>query len=179
MLIAIDVQYADSVDKAGIGGLVLEHWESEQAILETTDIHIGLVDYVPGQFYRRELPCIMPTLTRLLDDFEIAAIIVDGYVDVTPDGPSLGRHLFRTLEERVEIVGVAKSQFADTHATPVLRGESRQPLWVTSTGDQEAAAKSVMHMHGDNRFPLLLKRTDRLAREALNISLKLNRSGRE
>lgn len=174
MLIAIDVQYANSDDKAGIGAQVLEHWEAEQAIFETTDIHIGIVDYVPGQFYRRELPCIMPTLTRLLDDYEITAIIVDGYVDVAPDRPGLGRHLFRTLEERVEIVGVAKSQFAETHATPVLRGESRQPLWVTSTGDREAAANSVTHMHGKNRFPLLLKRTDRLARVALKISLNLD-----
>jgi deoxyribonuclease V len=65
-------------------------------------------------------------------------------------------------------VGVAKRPFhAATRAIDVLRGESAQALSVTAIGmDVAAAAEHVRSMHGAHRIPTLLKRTDRLCRDA-------------
>jgi deoxyribonuclease V len=50
---------------------------------------------------------------------------------------------------------------------PIVRGISRQPLFVTTIGtDVAAAAAAVLGMHGAHRIPTLLKRVDRLARDA-------------
>ena len=45
----------------------------------TTDIINDVADYKPGQFYKRELPCILQLLKQL-DLNSIGVIIVDGDV---------------------------------------------------------------------------------------------------
>ena len=63
------------------------------------------------------------------------------------------------------VVGVAKQAFADGVAKPVLRGASKQPLWVTAVGtDVNSACERVRAMHGEHRIPTLLRRVDALCR---------------
>jgi deoxyribonuclease V len=55
---------------------------------------------------------------------------------------------------------------AQVEAKEVLRGQSRQPLFVTSVGLEDDAAQCVRKMHGEFRMPTLLKRVDQLCRQA-------------
>ena len=48
----------------------------------------------------------------------------------------------------------------------VVRGESKKPLLVTSTGDLDEAARAIATMAGPYRVPHLLKRVDQLVRKA-------------
>ena len=91
--------------------------------------------------------------------------MVDGYVDLDPDGrPGLGAHVH--AEFGVPVIGVAKTAFESaTHAAQVLRGQSARPLYVTAAGMTAAdAADLVAQMAGRFRMPDALKRVDRLAR---------------
>jgi deoxyribonuclease V len=119
--------------------------------------------YVPGAFYRRELPGILALMERI--DRPLATLIVDGYVSMGPR-PGLGQHLFEALEARIPVIGVAKSRFAGVPAHEVYRGASRRPLYVTAVGmTVAAAAANIQAMHGAHRVPTLLQRVDRLARD--------------
>jgi deoxyribonuclease V len=125
-------------------------------------------NYEPGAFYKRELPLLL----SIISDFErpIEVIVIDGYVWLDANGlPGLGGHLFSSLGGRIPVVGIAKTRYQnDTWSIPVLRGESRQPLFITSAGTQaREAAECVRRMHGDYRIPTILKIVDRAAREEL------------
>jgi len=118
--------------------------------------------YVPGEFYRRELPCIL----ELLETFSVLprVIIVDGYV-MLGSRPGLGQHLFTALGSSLPVIGVAKSAYKGAGGVPVLRGRSTRPLLVTAAGmNVDVAAANIHKMHGDHRIPTLLKLVDRLAR---------------
>ncbi|NGN93790.1 hypothetical protein G5C66_13680 [Nocardioides sp. KC13] len=122
-----------------------------------------VADYAPGRFYERELPA----LTALLSDVDpLDVLVVDGYVDLDPDGrPGLGWHVWHAGLAPA-VIGVAKTSFhAATHAAPVLRGISTRPLYVTATGIAQAdAADLVRAMSGPARLPDALRLVDRLAR---------------
>ena len=68
------------------------------------------------------------------------------------------------------MIGVAKSAFATaTHATPVLRGTSARPVFVTAAGmPRTDAAAMVRQMAGRFRIPDALRRADQLARTSLD-----------
>jgi deoxyribonuclease V len=120
--------------------------------------------YRPGQFYLRELP---PLRAVLADAGPLRLIVVDGYVDLDPDGrPGLGAHVHR--EFAVPVIGVAKTSFhSATHAIPVTRAGSVQPLFVTAAGlPLTDAASLVREMAGRYRLPDALRRADALARGA-------------
>jgi deoxyribonuclease V len=117
--------------------------------------------YEPGAFYKRELPALRP----VLDGTPLALLIVDGFVDLDPDGrPGLGAHVHDAYG--IPVIGVAKTAFAPaTHAVQVLRGSATRPLFVTSTApDRAAAAALVKAMAGPFRLPDALRRVDALAR---------------
>lgn len=124
--------------------------------------------YEPGQFYRRELPCLLAVLALLpaLPD----AMVIDGYVWLAAvERPGLGAHLHAALGGRVPVVGIAKSAFAGAESSPVvvpvLRGASKQPLFVSSIGlPLDVAAGHVRRMAGKHRMPGILRITDTLAR---------------
>jgi deoxyribonuclease V len=118
--------------------------------------------YLPGEFYRRELPALRAVLQGA-DTF--ALIVVDGYVDLDPHGrPGLGAHVHE--EFGAPVVGVAKTAFRSaTQAVQVRRGQSIRPLYVTSAGIQIAdAVRLVKEMAGSFRIPDSLRLADRLAR---------------
>src|SRR5579859_3564298 len=118
--------------------------------------------YRPGEFYLRELP---PLRAVLQDQPGLALIVVDGYVDLDPDGrPGLGSYVH--AEFGVPVIGVAKTRFARaTHAASVRRGQSDRPLYVTAAGlPVPEAADLVQQMTGAFRIPDALRDVDRLAR---------------
>lgn len=125
----------------------------------------AVADYVPGFFYRRELPCILTLLTDIEECVE--TIIVDGYVTLG-DRPGLGAHLCRNIAPGIAVIGVAKTPFAGGRPAEVLRGGSRKPLYVTAHGlGLEEAGRLIQAMHGSHRLPTLLKTVDRLSREPI------------
>jgi len=161
---AVDVQYHDD-GTARAGGVTYAD-PAFTALVEDTVVDLDHVEpYVPGEFYRRELPAIRAVLARRpLPDL----LIVDGYVDLDPDGrPGLGARVH--AEWDIPVVGVAKTAFhAATHAIPVRRGEASRPLYVTAAGlPREEAAEMVAAMAGRYRLPDALRRVDALARRGL------------
>ena len=129
----------------------------------------AVAPYVPGNFYLRELPCLLAVLPRL--PAVPACIVVDGYVWVSAQGkPGLGARLHAALSHAAPVVGVAKTAFKPLHGSPlvelVYRGGSARPLFVTSLGiDVARAGVLVRSMHGRYRIPDALRRADHLARE--------------
>jgi len=164
MIVCVDVDYrAAEVAAACVG---FHAWTDAAPAVESVTRTAGApADYEPGAFYRRELPYVLAALAALSATPRV--IVVDGYVWLGPDQPGLGAHLHAALGGGVEVVGVAKRRFEGAVAVPIVRGISRQPLFVTTIGtDVAAAAAAVQGMHGEHRIPTLLKRVDRLARDA-------------
>ncbi|MCK4621721.1 MAG: endonuclease V [Desulfuromonadales bacterium] len=165
MILAVDVDYRDTI--ASISGVYFSRWEDAQAKQVFHSVLDVIEDYKPGQFYLREMPCIM----HLLNEHSLTpeVIVIDGYVylgDYTI--PGLGIHLYNELEHKIPIIGVAKRRFKNTTAeSEVYRGNSKRPLYVTSVGiAPEKAKNNVLSMHGKYRVPTLLKDVDRECRKS-------------
>lgn len=176
MLLSVDVQYESEL--AMIGGVTFASWTASRKEAVYQSQIRGIEKYVPGEFFRRELPCIL----HLLNEYALkpAIIIVDGLVYL--DGvstPGLGKYLFDALEARVPVVGVAKSRFASLpEEVKVYRGQSKSPLYVTSVGIPLTKAKQhVASMHGKFRIPTMLKRADQIARRLQAISKQMSIKG--
>jgi deoxyribonuclease V len=165
MLIGVvDVHYAG--DGATAACVMLEAWDAETAVLESTADIERVLPYESGNFYRRELPCITTVLGRLARVPDI--VVIDGYVWLGEESrPGLGAHLHEALGGEVAIVGVAKSFYPfGEKVTEVRRGQSQRPLYVSAVGvDLSAAGDWVRTMHGENRIPTALHRADRLCRQ--------------
>jgi deoxyribonuclease V len=118
--------------------------------------------YRPGRFFERELPPLRAVLAGVAG---IELLVIDGYVDLAPDGrPGLGSYVHEELG--VPVIGVAKTPFAAaTHAIPVVRGHATRPLYVTAAGIPAADAAEIVHgMSGRFRLPDALRRVDALSR---------------
>ncbi|OZG71192.1 endonuclease V [Hahella sp. CCB-MM4] len=164
MILAVDVQYSN--DTAFVAGVMFSDWRAESPGKEYVSVLHQIEDYEPGKFYKRELPCILKLLEE--HDLHPATIVVDGYVFL--DGyqrPGLGKYLFDSLNGQVEVIGVAKKAFAGIgQEHEIYRGESSKPLYVTTSGELNAAKEKISLMFGQNRIPVLLKRVDQLCRAA-------------
>lgn len=163
MILATDVDYRDEIAIAA--GVLFDDWtsESESAIKTVQVSNFG--EYIPGEFYKRELPCIKALLETV--DSPIDLIIVDGFVTLGPDRkPGLGYRLWETLNKSVPVIGVAKSSFQNTRSEcEISRGRSEKPLYVTAVGmSLEDAQKGIKTMHGQYRLPTMLKLVDRICR---------------
>jgi deoxyribonuclease V len=163
MILAVDVHYSENNGVAA--GVLFENWQDEKAQKECVSLIEGVAGYEPGNFFKRELPCVLKLIAEHHLKPEI--IIVDGYVFL--DGFSktgLGKHLYDALNGEVAVVGIAKKRFKDIDARfEVYRGSSRKPLYVTAVGiDLEQAKRNVRTMHGVNRLPTLIKRVDQISR---------------
>jgi deoxyribonuclease V len=164
MMACLDVDYREAAAYAA--GLAFHDWSDATPATEKVIPVVGVHPYQPGQFFRRELPCLLAVLRELPP---VAVVIVDGYVWL--DGVSvagLGAHLYQALGGKVAVVGVAKTRFAGAGAAvEVVRGRSTRPLFITAVGmGAQKAAEHVRSMHGPDRIPTLLKRVDSLCRQA-------------
>lgn len=168
MLACVDVDYREDHDPpfAVAAGVVFDDWASDQAVAEHVQKISEIAPYVPGQLYRRELPCVLAVLDRITQPLD--AIVVDGYAFLdAQDRPGLGAHLHAALDGKIPVVGVAKNYFRGSAAVEIHRGGSSRPLFVTAVGlSTEQAARGITQMHGPHRLPTLLKRVDRLCRDA-------------
>lgn len=161
MILAIDVHYRENIAKSV--SIAFDNW-TDTTPHTTHIVEIKKVaPYVPGQFYKRELPCILKVLEKS-DLSTITLIIVDGYVVLDDTGKAgLGHYVYEALDRKIPIVGVAKRSFRDNqkNVVEVFRGTSKNPLYVSSVGiDLAHAAEQVKNMAGDYRFPELLKILD-------------------
>ena len=161
ILAAFDVHYLEDGRASAAAVLFSDYSDTEPAAVYT-QVLSGAADYIPGEFYRRELPAIL----ALLKNFDQAPdeMIVDGYV-MLGNRPGLGQHLFTTFYGKIPVIGVAKSGFKGASGIEVYRGRSARPLYVTAAGmDPNVAAEKLRMMHGAHRLPTLLKYVDLLAR---------------
>lgn len=162
MIACVDAAYRDS--EAVAACVLLHSWTDGVSAGEIVRTVAPVEDYRPGEFYLRELPCILALLRQVREPPH--AVVVDGYVWLAEGRPGLGARLYESLGRSTAVVGVAKSRFAGaTGAVPVMRGRSARPLYVSAAGiEVEQAAHHILMMHGAHRIPTLLKLADRLSR---------------
>ena len=175
MFVCTDVDYRTGPDdcagdSARAAALLFEDWSAAEAMGEWTERIDGVEPYVPGEFFRRELPCVLAVLKRTehLAGGRLNAVVIDGYVTLDAAGtPGLGAHLYQALGREVTVIGVAKTAYRGSpHAAAVCRGGSTSPLYVTAAGiDLAEAARAIQTMAGPHRLPALLKRVDQLCRQ--------------
>lgn len=167
MILAFDTYYFDNKAKTVCIGF--EDWQIEENYFIYTETLENINEYISGEFYKRELPCIESLIKKndLSNNAEL--IIVDGFVflnDLNKYG--LGAYLYEKLNRKIPIIGVAKRDFATIkkNRNEVFRGESQNPLYITSIGiDLNIASEYIKEMKGKYRIPTLLKKVDRLTRE--------------
>ena len=145
MIVAIDVDYREN-NYAVIAGVLFKDWQDKEPV-ETIITNLdNIAAYVSGQFYKRELPCIL----KLLDEMKTIpkCIVVDGYVFLDNNKKGLGAYLYEALDKKTPIIGVAKSAFNNISPdTYVYRGESKKPLYITVAGIAlEEAKRAILKM---------------------------------
>lgn len=160
MILATDIHYKETYAKAVC--VVFEWKDAVPAKIYTATID-EVAPYIPGEFYKRELPCILKVLGQV-DLNTVEAIIVDGHVFVHDNQKyGLGAYLWEALDKKIPIIGIAKKSFINTKkvATPVLRGSSEKPLFVSCIGiDKKTVLEKVELLHGEHRMPTILKLLD-------------------
>ncbi|MGR8932897.1 MAG: endonuclease V [Gammaproteobacteria bacterium] len=165
----VDVDYTGRGARAAC--VLIESWEDPSPRSTYVRDIEAVAPYESGNFYRRELPCILAVL-RLLPSLP-DIVVVDGYVWLSAMGhPGLGARLYEALGRSTPVIGIAKTAFKNiascTDVIPVLRGTSRNPLFVSAAGIEPAlAAQYLRRMAGKHRMPVILRITDRLSRSRI------------
>ena len=165
MKLAVDVHF----DRGGAvaAAVAFDEWDAPEAD-RTYTARINQVEKVArGELDLRALPCLL----QLLREHALApdVILIDGFVHVdTMETAGLGRHLYHALGSRTAIIGVARTPLPDTPAQfEVFRQAEARPLYVSCVGIDLGAAKARLRaMHGQRRFPTLLKLVARIAKAA-------------
>ncbi len=162
MIAAFDVLYDDNA-ATGVGAAVIfADWADLTPTAAYTATFSAVEQYESGQFFKRELPCLLALLSMAPQ--QVGTVVIDGYVSLG-DKPGLGMHLWKALGELTAVIGVAKNSFRDAEPIEVTRGASKRPLFVTAVGVEPAnAAAAIGRMHGAHRIPTLLKLVDQLTR---------------
>ena len=166
MFACVDVHYKSN--RAQIACLTFNAWQCTAPKSKYAIIIKHFEEYVPGQFYKRELPCILEIFDKVEEDIRV--LVIDGYVWLDEKRmPGLGAHVYNALRGQVKIIGVAKSAFKGASlAKKVFRNGSKKPLFVASVGISPAcAALIIQKMHGSHRIPTLLKLVDQLSRNGI------------
>ena len=164
MILCVDVAYVDAT--AFAAGVRFDDW-SDAAPAQEIVVRVENVEpYVPGQFYRRELPSILALVDAAPS--RPSAIVIDGYVWLDDHRPGLGARLHEALGGDVAVIGVAKTKFGNASSSvPLLRGTSTTPLFITAAGlPLDDTVAHIRSMHGPHRIPTLIKRADQLRRAA-------------
>jgi deoxyribonuclease V len=166
MVLALDVHYKGHIAKA-VG--VLFEWEDimpKEIIIEYVE---KIEEYIPGEFYKRELPCLLKIIKKI-NLKAIEAIIIDGYVYIDNNFKyGLGGILWENLEQQIPIVGIAKTSFFSNKDTvkELFRGCSKKPLFISSIDyNVEKITEKIMNMSGNYRMPNILIELDRITKES-------------
>ncbi len=163
MKVCLDVQYTHN--QALAAALLFKDWSDSTATRAVTLPIADVLEYEAGAFYKRELPCLLAVLGTIIEPLEY--IVVDSFVFLDSSFKhGLGARLYMALEQKIPVIGVAKTDFIGAPSLPILRGASKQALFISSIGcDTIQAALRVQQMHGAHRIPTLLKAVDSLARD--------------
>lgn len=165
MILAFDTYYYEN--KAKTVCLGFKDWGVEKSYQIFSETISDIAEYVSGEFYKRELPCILSLLSKI-DLKEVNLIIIDGFVFLNDENKfGLGAYLYKALNEEIPIIGVAKRDFASIEKSrkKIFRGISKNPLFITSIGiDLNLASKKIEEMNGEYRIPSLLKELDKLTK---------------
>ena len=166
MITAFDVFYVN--DDATTACVCFDNWTDAVSTQDFIEVTHNVAPYEPGNFYKRELPCLVSLLTK--HSLQPKIIVIDGYVWLDETKIGLGGHLYNELNQQIPIIGVAKSKFElHSKVKKVLRGVSKNPLYVSSIGiDLDEAAQNIEGMDGNFREPTLLKRADQLCRRIIS-----------
>lgn len=166
MVLALDVHYKDDGSAKSVG--VLFNWND----IQPKEIFIEYVketaEYIPGEFYKRELPCLLKVIEKVnINDLE--AIVIDGYVYIDNDKRfGLGGHLWQALNKQIPIIGVAKNFYHGNTETvkQIYRGKSKKPLYISSVGlELDTASDFITQMPSEFRIPDLLKQLDVITKQ--------------
>lgn len=165
MILALDVHYREKEAKA-VG--ILFNWEDTEPKEIIVEYINEVEEYIPGEFYKRELPCLLKIIEKVnLKDLE--AIIIDGYIYVDNKRKlGLGGMLWENLDKQIPIIGIAKTSFYSNKETvqEIFRGESKNALYISTINyDIEIAIEKINKMSGSYRIPTLLKELDRITKE--------------
>lgn len=167
MTIGIDTYYRSDSDAYTVG-VIFDSWTDKVPRQIISCKTSEFAPYIPGEFYKRELPCILDLL-KLVDLEEVDTIILDGFLRLRDmeghDKDGLGLHLKEVLGDRCpKLIGVAKTEFGKCHeiSEEVVRGKAKVPLYVQGYGmSNEEAACLIKNMYGPYRIPDILKILDR------------------
>lgn len=164
MILALAVHYREHVAKVVA---VLFNWEDEQPNKIIIEIIKVVDNYLPGEFYKRELPCLLKVIENVTIQ-ELEAIIIDGHIYTDSQGGfGLGGKLWESLNKQIPVIGVAKSPFYSNKETvrEVFRGESEKPLFISAIDYKlDVAVANVKKMKGKYRIPTLLKTLDSITK---------------
>jgi len=165
--LAVDVHY--EADTAYVCGVTFsDHMQSDPDKVYYSKLSTP-GEYQSGEFYKRELPCIV----KLIEEHMLlpAVIVIDGFTYLDSSNRwGLGAHLSDTFFQEgkeVAVIGVAKNRRENTPKEwQVYRGDSSKPLYVKAVGlDDEFSKDIISNMSGAYRIPSLLKLVDRLCRD--------------
>lgn len=169
MILAFDTYYFDN--KAKTVCLEFNDWKENKNFKIHQETIDNIEEYTSGEFYKRELPCILSLLDKIeIKNVEI--IIIDGFVYLNDEFKfGLGAYLFEKLNKQIPVIGVAKTNFAtiEENKITLFRGKSTKPLFITSIGiELNNAYEKIKSMYGEYRIPTLLKELDRITKEKNN-----------
>lgn len=163
MNLAIDIYYHD---KGATCVGVLFEWEDSEPKKVIRAYIDEVEEYVPGEFYKRELPCVMAVIYQV-KQYKVDSIILDSHVQLGEGQKGLGEYVYEAVDKIYPVIGVAKRSFHSNaeYVREVRSGESENPLYVSAIGcDLDEAAEYIQNMHGEYRIPTMLKEVDRLGR---------------
>lgn len=167
MILIVDVHYVGNTAKVSAG--LFDNWKSS-VFSQVYQIYLDSVsEYISGEFYKRELPCILKILKLVKENYDF--IVIDGYVYLgETEKVGLGWYLWDALDIKKPIIGVAKNYFKNTpDECFIFRGGSIKPLYITSIGLTLGAAKQhILEMSGEHRLPTLIKEIDLHSRKNVN-----------
>lgn len=165
MVVVIDADYNEETRQGHVAGIVAKDILAEKEEYIITSIVSNIGDYIPGQFYKRELQSVESIISKM-DKKDIEMIVIDGYADSGTKEHALGTFVYE--EYNIPVIGIGKNKYdrCILENLEVYRGESNKPLYVTSKGiDNEKAKELVKHMAGDFRLPYFVKYADNRARD--------------
>lgn len=127
-----------------------------------TTVH-NVMPYKSGQFYQREMPCLLQLINEIKEPFDI--IIIDGYVYLDGETQAgLGKHLYEHLNDKKPIIGIAKNSFQNiNNQYAIYRGNSKKPLFITCIDfDLDNAKQLVKNLEGQFRIPNIINMVDKI-----------------